>query len=133
GFLTLIDPLRYPAGGIDGDAVLEIRKLKARMEAERLPRGADPTLHTKLGRGGLSDVEWVAQLLQLRFAHENPDLRTTRTLTALDVAVAHGLLAADDGAVLAQAWRLASRVRGMVMLVRGRSGDSLPRDLRVRG
>jgi glutamate-ammonia-ligase adenylyltransferase len=131
-FTELIDPIRYPEGGVDPSAVLEIRKLKARMEAERLPRGADPTLHTKLGRGGLSDVEWVAQLTQLRHAHEYPGLRTTGTLEALDTAVAHGLLAADDGAVLEQAWRLASRVRGMVMLVRGRSGDSLPSDLRVR-
>ncbi|KOX23621.1 bifunctional [glutamine synthetase] adenylyltransferase/[glutamine synthetase]-adenylyl-L-tyrosine phosphorylase [Nocardiopsis sp. NRRL B-16309] len=131
-FTELIDPVRYPLGGIDSSSVLEIRKLKARMEAERLPRGADPTLHTKLGRGGLSDVEWVAQLVQLRHAHEYPDLRTTGTLEALEVAVAHGLLAADDGVVLEQAWRLASRVRGMVMLVRGRPGDSLPTDLRVR-
>ncbi|MFV2196119.1 bifunctional [glutamine synthetase] adenylyltransferase/[glutamine synthetase]-adenylyl-L-tyrosine phosphorylase [Nocardiopsis sp. LOL_012] len=131
-FTALIDPLRYPEGGVAPSAVLEIRKLKARMEAERLPRGADPTLHTKLGRGGLSDVEWVAQLIQLRHAHEYPDLRTTGTLEALDAAVAHGFLAADDGAVLDQAWRLASRVRGTVMLVRGRGGDSLPSDLRVR-
>ncbi|GAA1465781.1 bifunctional [glutamine synthetase] adenylyltransferase/[glutamine synthetase]-adenylyl-L-tyrosine phosphorylase [Nocardiopsis exhalans] len=131
-FIALIDPVRYPDGGIEPASVLEIRKLKARMEAERLPRGADPTLHTKLGRGGLSDVEWVAQLVQLRHAHEYPDLRTPQTLSALSVAVAHGLLAADDGVVLEEAWRLASRVRGMVMLVRGRGGDSLPHDLRVR-
>ncbi|APC34693.1 bifunctional glutamine-synthetase adenylyltransferase/deadenyltransferase [Nocardiopsis dassonvillei] len=131
-FTGLIDPIRYPEGGIDSSAVLEIRKLKARMEAERLPRGADPTLHTKLGRGGLSDVEWVAQLIQLRHAHEYPDLRTTGTLEALEAAVAHGLLDAEDGEVLSHAWRLASRVRGMVMLVRGRGGDSLPSDLRVR-
>ncbi|WP_184289203.1 bifunctional [glutamine synthetase] adenylyltransferase/[glutamine synthetase]-adenylyl-L-tyrosine phosphorylase [Nocardiopsis algeriensis] len=131
-FTDLIDPFRYPAGGIDSSSVLEIRKLKARMEAERLPRGADPTLHTKLGRGGLSDVEWVAQLIQLRHAHECPDLRTTGTLEALEAAVAHGFLGADDGDVLAEAWCLASRVRGMVMLVRGRGGDSLPHDLRVR-
>lgn len=131
-FIALIDPLRYPRGGIDSASVLEIRKLKARMEAERLPRGADPTLHTKLGRGGLSDVEWVAQLIQMRHAHEHPDLRVNGTLEVLRVAVAHGLLAADDGVVLEEAWRLASRVRGMVMLERGRGGDSLPSDLRVR-
>ena len=58
-FIELVDPLRYPAEGLGDDAVREIRRLKARMESERLPRGADPTLHTKLGRGGLSDVEWT--------------------------------------------------------------------------
>ena len=40
------------------------------MEAERMPRGTDPAMHLKLGPGGLSDVEWVVQLLQLTHAHE---------------------------------------------------------------
>ncbi len=74
----------------------------------------------------------MAQLIQLRHAHEYPDLRTTGTLEALEAAVAHGFLDEEDGEVLGQAWQLASRVRGMVMLVRGRGGDSLPSDLRVR-
>ncbi|MUL40986.1 bifunctional [glutamine synthetase] adenylyltransferase/[glutamine synthetase]-adenylyl-L-tyrosine phosphorylase [Streptomonospora sp. PA3] len=129
-FTELIDPLRYPAEGVDDTAVREIRRLKARMEAERLPRGADPALHTKLGRGGLSDVEWVAQLLQLRHAREVPGLRTTGTLEALRAAVAHGLLDADDGAVLEAAWCAAARVRGAIMLVRGKPSDSIPTSLR---
>ncbi|MBX6769418.1 MAG: bifunctional glutamine-synthetase adenylyltransferase/deadenyltransferase, partial [Actinomadura rubrobrunea] len=68
-FHALIDPVRWPEGGIDDAAVRQIRRLKARMESERLPRGVDRRLHIKLGPGGLSDVEWVAQLLQLRHAH----------------------------------------------------------------
>ena len=56
--------------------VVEIRRIKARVDAERLPRAADPTTHTKLGRGGLADVEWTIQLLQLQHAFEVPDLRT---------------------------------------------------------
>ena len=65
-FVELVDPLRYPAGGLTPAATAEIRRLKARMDAERLPRGADPATHTKLGRGGLVDVEWTVQLLQLQ-------------------------------------------------------------------
>ncbi|WP_271218811.1 bifunctional [glutamine synthetase] adenylyltransferase/[glutamine synthetase]-adenylyl-L-tyrosine phosphorylase [Streptosporangium carneum] len=131
-FLGVADRLRYPEGGIPDAAVTQIRTLKARMEAERLPRGADPTLHTKLGRGGLSDVEWVAQLIQLRHAGSSPPLRTTRTLEALRAAVAEGLLSEADEAALAGAWRLASRVRDAVMLVRGRASDSVPVDARER-
>ncbi|MFD8559878.1 bifunctional [glutamine synthetase] adenylyltransferase/[glutamine synthetase]-adenylyl-L-tyrosine phosphorylase [Streptosporangium canum] len=130
--LELADPLRYPVGGIPDAAVLQIRKLKARMEAERLPRGADPALHTKLGPGGLSDVEWVAQLIQLRHAGRLPSLRTTRTLETLRAAVAEGLLTAADEASLTQAWRFASRVRDAIVLVRGRAADSIPVDLRER-
>ncbi|MBB4930787.1 glutamate-ammonia-ligase adenylyltransferase [Lipingzhangella halophila] len=131
-FVELVDPLRYPAGGVTESAVREIRRLKARMEAERLPRGADPTLHTKLGRGGLSDVEWVVQLTQMRHAHEIPALRTTGTLGALRVATEEELITAEDAEVLRAAWRLASRVRGAIMLVRGKGGDSIPTDLRER-
>ncbi|MBE1535108.1 bifunctional [glutamine synthetase] adenylyltransferase/[glutamine synthetase]-adenylyl-L-tyrosine phosphorylase [Actinomadura algeriensis] len=129
-FRALIDPIRRPPGGIGDDAVRQIRRLKARMESERLPRGADPRLHTKLGPGGLSDVEWVAQLIQLRHAHEIPELRTTRTLAALDAAARAGLLDPDDAEVLAAAWKLATRIRGAVMLVRGRASDLLPTDNR---
>ncbi|MGC5011195.1 bifunctional [glutamine synthetase] adenylyltransferase/[glutamine synthetase]-adenylyl-L-tyrosine phosphorylase [Streptosporangium sp. DT93] len=126
--LHLADPLRYPPEGLPDAAVLEIRRLKARMEAERLPRGADPALHTKLGPGGLSDVEWVAQLIQLRHAGRLPSLRTTRTLEALSAAVAEGLLTEADEAVLAEAWRLASRIRDAIVAVRGRAGDAIPVD-----
>ncbi|MFG2657139.1 bifunctional [glutamine synthetase] adenylyltransferase/[glutamine synthetase]-adenylyl-L-tyrosine phosphorylase [Streptomyces sp. NPDC048425] len=127
-FVDLIDPLRFPAEGLGEDAVREIRRLKARMESERLPRGADPTLHTKLGRGGLSDVEWTVQLLQLQHGWAEPGLRTTRTREALAAACAAELIPGEEAAILDEAWVLASRVRGAVMLVRGRPGDTFPSD-----
>jgi [glutamine synthetase] adenylyltransferase / [glutamine synthetase]-adenylyl-L-tyrosine phosphorylase len=125
-FTVLADEFRYPDGGIPEPSVLEIRRLKARMEAERMPRGVDPALHLKLGPGGLSDVEWVVQLLQLRHAHALPELRTTRTLAGLNAAARAGLMAQEDADVLARAWRLASRIRDAVVLVRGRATDVLP-------
>ena len=127
-FVALIDDLRYPVDGLADDDVREIRRLKARMEAERLPRGADPGLHTKLGRGGLSDVEWVAQLLQLRHGFQVPALRTTRTLPALLAAEQNGLLAHEDAQQLRDAWRIATKVRDAVMLVRGKPSDLVPTD-----
>ncbi|MEU8590690.1 bifunctional [glutamine synthetase] adenylyltransferase/[glutamine synthetase]-adenylyl-L-tyrosine phosphorylase [Streptomyces sp. NPDC048664] len=129
-FIELIDPLRYPAEGLGDEAVREIRRLKARMESERLPRGADKTLHTKLGRGGLSDVEWTVQLLQLRHGWAEPGLRTTRTREALAAACAAGLIPGEEAAILDEAWVLASRVRNAVMLVRGRAGDTFPSEAR---
>ena len=104
----------------------EIRRIKARIEAERIPRGADRALHLKLGPGGLSDVEWTVQLLQLQHGHAVPGLRTTRTLAALAAAVEAGLVAAPDAAALSAAWRFGSRVRNAIMLVRGRPGDAFP-------
>ena len=129
-FVQLIAPLRYPEGGPDDEAVREIRRLKARMEGERLPRGADPTTHVKLGRGGLTDVEWTVQLLQLRHGAQVPGLRTTRTRLALAAAREAGLIEAEDAEVLDAAWLLATRVRNAVMLVRGRPGDTFPSEAR---
>ena len=130
-FVELIDPLRWPREGLTGPQVREIRTLKARMEAERLPRGADPKSHFKLGRGGLSDVEWTVQLIQMRHAHAVPALRTTSTLPALDAAEEAGLIEADQASALRDAWSFASRLRNASVLYRGRPVDSVPSDLRV--
>jgi [glutamine synthetase] adenylyltransferase / [glutamine synthetase]-adenylyl-L-tyrosine phosphorylase len=125
-FTRMIAEFRYPLDGVDPAAVREIRRIKARVEAERIPRGADRALHVKLGPGGLSDVEWTIQLLQLQHAHAVPALRTTRTGAAMTAAVQDGLLSANDAAELMAAWQLAARIRNAIVLVRGRPGDTLP-------
>jgi glutamate-ammonia-ligase adenylyltransferase len=125
-FTELADEFRYPAGGISEASVREIRRIKARIESERMPRAVDPALHLKLGPGGLVDVEWVAQLLQLRHARAVPALRTTRTIAALQAATGEGLIDAADAAALTAAWLLATRIRNAVVLVRGRAGDTVP-------
>lgn len=131
-FTALVDPVRYPAGGVD-TLVKEVRRLKARMEAERLPRGVDPSRHLKLGRGGLSDVEWTVQLWQLRHAHEVPGLRVTGTLAALAAAEEAGLVDGPDAAVLREAWTLASRLRDAIVLWGAGNADVLPADARTLG
>ncbi|GGI12175.1 bifunctional [glutamine synthetase] adenylyltransferase/[glutamine synthetase]-adenylyl-L-tyrosine phosphorylase [Isoptericola cucumis] len=133
-FTTLVDPLRYRADGLDYTQLREVRRIKARVEAERLPRGTDPARHLKLGRGGVTDVEWTVQLLQLQHAGRVPALRTTGTVAALEAAQDAGLLDADDAAQLRDAWVLASRLRSAVVLWSGRTTgpqvDVLPHDAR---
>lgn len=125
-FTAMIDPVRYPAE-LPDSAIRQMRTLKARMEAERLPRGVDPQRHLKLGPGGLSDVEWTVQLLQLCHAHRVQSLRTTQTLQALDGARQAGLISDDDAATLKQAWVLATELRGSLALRgRERTSDVLP-------
>jgi glutamate-ammonia-ligase adenylyltransferase len=131
-FTELVDPLRFPAGGITDADAAEVRRVKARVDRERLPRGADPKTHLKLGRGGLADIEWTVQLLQMRHAGDIPELRTPRTLDALAAAAAAGLLSADDADVLVRSWRTVSRVRNAVTLVQGKGSDQLPRDPRTK-
>ncbi len=126
-FVTLIDPIRYPAEGLTPEQVAEIRRIKARVERERLPRGADPATHTKLGRGGLADVEWTVQLLQLQHAADVPELRVAATVDALDALADAQLLDAEALEALRSAWDLATRARNAIFLVRGRPSDQLPR------
>ena len=125
-----IDARRWPEGGLSASQLIEIRKLKARVEAERLPRGADPAKHTKLGPGGIADVEWTVQLLQLQHAYRLPALRVTQTIGALRAACDAGVIDAMDAGHLEAAWIFASRIRNQIMLMRGRGSDSLPGDNR---
>ena len=125
-FIEMIDPIRYPDGGIDASRAREVRRMKARVDTERMPRSADPTLHTKLGRGGLADVEWTVQLFQLQHAFEVPALRTTSTPNALSAMAEAGLADPADTASLTEAWLLATHVRNAAMLVRGKAVDQVP-------
>jgi glutamate-ammonia-ligase adenylyltransferase len=125
-FVAMADPVRYPDGGLRREDMLEIRRLKARVDTERLPRGADPSTHTKLGPGGLADVEWTVQLLQLLHAYAVPGLRTTRTVEAIGAAEAAGLLTGEQARTLLNAWRSATRVRNAIMLVRDKADDQVP-------
>lgn len=125
-FLHMCDRIRYPAGGVSREAVKEIRRIKARVDSERLPRGADPATHTKLGRGGLADIEWTVQLMQLRYAHRYASLHNTSTLESLDAIGAAELLAENDVALLKDAWITATKARNALVLVRGKPVDQLP-------
>lgn len=124
-FIELIDPYRYPRE-FTTEQAQQVRRMKARVEHERMPHGADRTRQLKLGRGGLSDVEWLVQLIQLQHAHKVEGLRTTSTLDALDAAVQANLVAAEDAEVLRDAWLLATKIRGGNVLRGVRQSDLLP-------
>jgi glutamate-ammonia-ligase adenylyltransferase len=125
-FVEAIDEYRYPAGGLPDEKAVEIRRIKARVDNERLPRRADKALHTKLGTGGLSDVEWTVQLLQLQHAGAVPSLRTPSTLEALDAAAEAGLIGRGDAEELAAGWTMATHARAAATLVRGKPTDEVP-------
>lgn len=128
-FMKLIEPVRY-GRGLDDAELKEIRKIKARVESERLPRGADPNRHLKLGRGSLSDIEWMVQSYQLRYAWEHPSLRTPSTRRALDELAALELISEEDVELLDTTWCLATKIRSAEIITSGRSSDVLPSSAR---
>lgn len=135
-FESIINPIRYEQPPHEKE-LKEIRRLKARMETERLGaqsrRGTRllrsdslASRHVKLGSGGLSDVEWCVQLLQMRYAKEFPALRTTSTRQGLHAAWSAGLIDPQEARVLDESWLLASRIRAANVLGSGRtSGKKL--------
>jgi glutamate-ammonia-ligase adenylyltransferase len=126
-FVELINQYRYPEV-IEPAATVEIRRIKARVEVERLPQGADPKRHLKLGRGSISDVEWLVQLFQLKHASVNPQIQTQHTLPALEQMEACGLINNSDARVLKEAWVLSSSIRSNAMLYLNKRTDVLPMD-----
>ncbi len=126
----LFEEIAY--GDVSPADLRDIRLLKARMENERLPRGIEPSRHVKLGPGGLTDVEWTIQLIQMRHGRITPSLRTPSTTGAIAAAAREGLVEPSDADTLLEAWDMATRIRAANVLATGRmSGvklDVLPRD-----
>ncbi|MGH9244159.1 MAG: bifunctional [glutamine synthetase] adenylyltransferase/[glutamine synthetase]-adenylyl-L-tyrosine phosphorylase [Acidimicrobiales bacterium] len=119
-FLDTVDPLVWRGGLSDGDR-REIRRVKARVERERIPPHEDPQFHLKLGKGSLSDVEFTAQLLQLQHG-----IRSPGTMAALEALAAAHVLAPADHEVLAEAYRFCERTRNRLFLITDAPSDSLP-------
>lgn len=128
-FLRTIDQFRYPDNGASAAEIREIRRMKARIDDERLPRGADRNTHTKLGRGALTDIEWTVQLITALHAHTHEGLHNTSTLDVLDYLEEldeESIITADQVRTLRQAWLMATKARNALALVRGKRVDQLP-------
>lgn len=126
-YFEMIEPVVWqkelPAKVLSG-----VRVIKARVESERIPAGEDPLFHLKLGPGGLSDIEFLVQLLQLKHGGTVPELRVTGTLPALRALRDTGLLSSADFGALNDAYLFCTRVRLRLHLQSGRISESLPTD-----
>ena len=123
-FMALIEPWVWQP--VSEETVREIRRMKARIERERIPVREDPQFHLKLGKGSLSDVEWTVQLLQLR-----QQVRGQGTMTALAALEEAGAISGPDAVALADAYRFCERARNRLFLIRGMQlpsggADALP-------
>lgn len=125
-FLAASEPYVYhPEFG--ASKVEEVRRMKRRIENERLPRSENPDADLKLGPGSLSDIEFTVQLLQLRHGFEVEAIRTPSTISALRLLGSEGILSEQEADVLSTAYRFCERVRNYRYLHLGKTADSLPR------
>ena len=129
-FLELATELAYPEEFGERELVA-MRKMKARIERERVDRRYDPKRHLKLGPGGLSDVEWTVQMLQQRYGHDHAVIRTTNTMEAIDALQDASLVDHRDAAWLRDGYRFLSHVRNRLYLLRQRDVDRLPKSTEI--
>jgi len=101
-FLEMGQPFRYPRS-ISPNVLAEIAEMKDRIEQEVVKAG-ELDRNVKLGRGGIREIEFVAQSLQLLHAGKQPFLQGAQTLPCLEKLVQYELLSADDARNLAEAY-----------------------------
>jgi glutamate-ammonia-ligase adenylyltransferase len=106
--------------------VAEIRHMKARIERERVPRREDRRYQVKLGVGGLADVEFTVQLLQMQHGYSYPRVRTPNMFRGIQTLTDDGLITDQDAQWLRDAYLLLNRVRNHLFLLRGLATDALP-------
>ena len=108
---------------IGDNEITEIRRMKARIERERIPAGEDPQFHLKLGKGSLSDIEWTVQLLQLRNG-----VIGAGTMGTLDELERVGAIAGADARALRDSYRFCEHTRNRWHLVGALPGGASPGD-----
>ncbi|MCB0994106.1 MAG: hypothetical protein KDB21_03370, partial [Acidimicrobiales bacterium] len=125
-FVEMVEPFVFTAEFGD-DHAAEIRHMKGRIERERVKPGT-ANRDLKLGPGGLADIEFTVQLLQLVHGHAIPAVRQPSTAGALGALAEHGVLENAEAEVLLAAYRFAERLRNRRWLHLAKDADLLPDD-----
>ncbi len=125
GFLAAIRPFVWRRG-LDFAAISDIHAMKRRIDDHR---GAPPGLagfDVKLGRGGIREIEFLAQTLQLVWGGRDPALRVQTTVGALRLLARAGRLPVGAAAELMRAYRWLRRVEHRLQMVADRQTHTLP-------
>ena len=122
--LSIINTICYK-NEINDEEAETIRAMKKRIETERLQSQYHHT-DLKLGWGGLSDIEWLAQLMQMKFGRRIRSLRTPSTMKAIDALAEENLLENSDADTLQAIYLQLTAARNALWLQTGTSQDILP-------
>jgi [glutamine synthetase] adenylyltransferase / [glutamine synthetase]-adenylyl-L-tyrosine phosphorylase len=126
-----VSPLVFPES-VGEERVSEIRRMKERLEshAVRSARRSKTSEvgDVKLGPGGIRDIEFAVQLLQLVHGGSDPSVRDRATLSGLQALVQGGYVAEEDGAALDVAYRWLRTVEHRLQLWKERQVHQLPAD-----
>lgn len=123
-FLEVIQPFRYPRS-LGVGLLREMAEMKARIERE-VVRAGEIDRNVKLGRGGIREIEFVAQTLQVLHGGRNPFLQTHQTLQALPKLASYELLESSDAACLVDAYQFLRDVEHRLQMEDHRQTHTLP-------
>jgi [glutamine synthetase] adenylyltransferase / [glutamine synthetase]-adenylyl-L-tyrosine phosphorylase len=129
-FLEMVQPFRYPR--LIGERTLrEIAAVKKRLETEIVKAG-EMDRNVKLGRGGIREIEFVVQSLQLLHAGRIPFLQGPSTVPTLHKLASYGLLSADDAAALEQAYLFLRNVEHRLQMEADQQTHTIPTERQAR-
>ena len=110
-------------------ALIEISRMRERMELE-LAQEKIKGKNVKLGFGGISDIEFVMQILQLMHGKKNPRIRKTNTMSALDMFVAQGMIDQSKADQLKDNYLFLRRLECALRIIRDKPTNNLPKEIR---
>jgi glutamate-ammonia-ligase adenylyltransferase len=109
---------------VDASYRSEIHRLRMRMENEIAKESAG-NYNIKTGRGGMVDVEFIVQYLQLRHGCELPEIRNTNTLVSIKALRASGVLSQEDGEMLVTGYKFLRRLENRLRIIHDYSMNDL--------
>jgi glutamate-ammonia-ligase adenylyltransferase len=125
-FLEMIQPFRFPPS-LSADVLREVAAVKDRIENEVV--GADELeRNVKLGRGGIREIEFIAQSLQILHAGKLPFLQTAQTLPCLAKLAQYKLLAEAEAQQLAAAYQFLRDVEHRLQMEENQQTHTIPTD-----
>jgi glutamate-ammonia-ligase adenylyltransferase len=110
---------------LDYNLIEDMKNMKQKIDAS-LIRSMEGEINLKLGRGGIREIEFFIQALQLVYAGKNPHLRERNSLKALSRLLEAGLITADDHCKLSDAYRFLRMVEHRIQVVQERQTHNLP-------
>jgi glutamate-ammonia-ligase adenylyltransferase len=108
------------------DRVAEIRRMRVRMETERVKPADARRFHFKLGFGGLADVTFAVELAQMRHGRDHPEVRRTHTLEALEALARERLMEDSATVALGEAYVFLNEVKNALELDRRVRAEAVP-------
>ncbi len=125
--MAMLEPFIHPRTTLT-NVVDQVADLNRRIKTELDSKGIDGGFDVKNGRGGIREVEFFVQALQLIHAGRSPTLRSRTTLTALDQLLFSGLITQAEHSALATAYQFLRHAEHLLQLDSGRQTQRLPAD-----